>query len=155
MQRNERDKNGQVKMMDCNIGKAHWDVSKEKPTICVHVGGKKIRAIVDTGCAQTLIGADLAPQGWAPNAGTVKMICMHGQPSMYPRKKYVVEILDASREMPVVLAKDLPYPVISGRGWNEIYNILNTVRRQETKLEGLTGEEARFTPSPTDWIWRV
>lgn len=79
----------------------------------------KIRAIFDTGCAPTLIRADLAPQGWAPNINTVKMICLNGQPSVYPCKKYLVDILDTVREMPVCLAKDLPYPIILGRDWNE------------------------------------
>lgn len=116
-------------MMDCSIGKAGWEMSKEKPIFWAHVKGKKIQAIVNTGCAQTLFRADLAPQNWAPKTDAVKMICMHEQPLVYPRKKYLLEILDHAKEMPVGLPKDLPYLMILGRDWKEIYNILDTVRR--------------------------
>lgn len=65
------------------------------------------------------------------------MICMHGQSSMYLRKKYSVEVLGRGREMSVVLAKDLPYLMILGRDWTAIYQLLDTIRTQK----GLLGEE--------------
>lgn len=96
-----------------------------------------MQSIVDTGCTQTLIWTDLPSQEWAPKADAVWMICMHGQPSTYPQKKYLVEVLSRAKEMPVGLAKDLPYPLILSRDWAKIYQVLDTVRIQE----GLTGEE--------------
>lgn len=63
--------NGPVEMVDCSIRKVCCEGPKEKLTVWTQVGGKKIQAIVDTGCAQTLIWADVAPQGWAPKVDEV------------------------------------------------------------------------------------
>lgn len=49
-----------------------------KLTITTKVGGRKLKAIVDTGCVQMFIQAKLAPAGRAPEATPINMICMHG-----------------------------------------------------------------------------
>lgn len=51
--------------------------------VTVQVAGGRVRAIVDTQCAQTLIWADLAPWGQAPNSTSVRIIYMY---QCVPRK---------------------------------------------------------------------
>lgn len=77
--RNDPKDNDHAEMMDGSIWKHTWEGKKEKPTVRSKVDGKRIEAITDTRRAQTLIRADLAPDCWAPNVKSVKVLCMHGQ----------------------------------------------------------------------------
>lgn len=53
-----------------------------------------------------------------------------------------MEVLGNIREMPMSLAKDLPYLMILGQDWTEIYQVLDLVRAQED----LIGEEEEIPP---------
>lgn len=83
---NEPRDDGQIEMMDCSIGKTGGEKPKDKPKIWVRVGGRKMQAIVDTGCTETLVRADLALRDWALRVDAVKMISVHGQPAVYHRR---------------------------------------------------------------------
>lgn len=39
----------------------------------------------------------------------IKMVCLHGQVSVYPRQKVQVEVQGVTTEIPVGIVKDLPY----------------------------------------------
>lgn len=82
MYRNDPKDNGFIELIDCSLGKASWE-EKKKSKVWTNTGGKKVQAIMDTGCAQMLIWADLTPLAWAPDVTAVWRVCLHGQPSTY------------------------------------------------------------------------
>ncbi|KYO20603.1 hypothetical protein Y1Q_0012505 [Alligator mississippiensis] len=70
----------------------------------------------------------ITPGEYVRKATPVRMTCMHGHSTYYPRRVYQVTVLKTTREMPVGVARDLQYLMILGRDWREIYEVLHIVR---------------------------
>lgn len=141
--------------MDCSVEKDALAGPGPRPMVNTWVGGERLEAIIDTGCSDTCIQSKLAPSMYVQKANPVKMTCMHGHSTFYPRWVYEVMVLGTTREMPIRLARDLPYPMILGWDWHKIYEVLKVTRNvgvggvglaedttEDLDLEQLTGNRA-------------
>ncbi len=82
-------------------------VNKE-PSVSVLLNGRPVTALVDTGCAQTLVQAKYVPRdSWTE--GTVTVCCVHGDKS-----ELYIEINGQPYLMKVGIATTLRYPVLLG-----------------------------------------
>lgn len=79
---------------------------------------------LDTRCDQTLVKAVLVPDEEGERANPIKRLCLHGEASVYPRWKIQVSVQGVTGVMPMLIAWHLPYPMILGWDWPEIYGIL-------------------------------
>lgn len=132
---------GGMESMDCSIGKEIKSGPLPRPVVEAWVGGERFEAIIDTGCAHTFIHETLAPGEYVQKATPIQMMCMHRQSTYYPRKVYQVTVLETTKEMTVGVALDLPYLMILGWDWREIYKVLNIMRGDRLGEAGLLGSE--------------
>lgn len=87
-------------------------VSKE-PTVSVLLNGKPVTALVDTGCAQTLVKEQYVPRKlWT--GGTVSVCCVHGDKSELPTAEVYIEVNKQPYLMKVGIASTLPYVIVLG-----------------------------------------
>ncbi len=83
------------------------------PTVSVLLNGKSVEALIDTGCAQTLVQKQYVPRElWEEN--TVSICCVHGDKSDLPTAELYIEVNGQPYLMRVGVAVTLPYPVILG-----------------------------------------
>lgn len=84
-----------------------------EPTITVLLNGKPLTALVDTGCARTLVQSQyIARDLWSEN--TVTVCCVHGDKADLPTAEVYIEVNKQSYLMNVGIAANLPYPVLLG-----------------------------------------
>lgn len=83
-------------------------------TIPVKLNGKKVTALVDTGCTQTLVEAGLVSECSMEIDCPVMVKCIHGEEWSYPTTEVYLGVNEQSYLMRVGLAPKLPYPVIIG-----------------------------------------
>lgn len=105
--------------MNCSLGNV-IETAKEKPLVMAEVAGRKIPAVVDTSCTQTLVQAELMPGDQSP---TVKMVCTRGKAMTYAQEKVLVQVQGVAREIPIRMAPDLPHSVMVGTDWPEVYDV--------------------------------
>ncbi|XP_075753964.1 uncharacterized protein LOC142818437 [Pelodiscus sinensis] len=116
------------------------------------VNGEEVMALVDSGCSQTLLRAELVsnPRGFGP---PVQMHCIHGDVWTYPTIWVNVRRPDGSSQCRVALVLKLVYPTILGRDWPgfrqllQEWSQLEPQDRREEQEEvsdelGARGEEA-------------
>lgn len=132
---------GGVESMDCSIRKEIKGGPLPHPVVEAWVGGERFEAIVDTGCALTFIQDMLAPGEYMLKASLVRITCMHRHGTYYPQRVYQVSVLKTTRDIPVGVARDLPYPMILSWNWREIYDVLNIIRDNRLGEVGLLGSE--------------
>lgn len=130
-----------VGVESCSIEKETKSSLLPHPVVEAWFGGERFEAIVDTGCSHTFIQDTLAPDKYARKATLVKMMCMHGHGTYYTQKIYQVIVLKTTQKMPVGVACNLPYPVILGWDWKEIYEVLNVIKNNRLGEVSLLGSE--------------
>lgn len=59
-----------------------------------------------------LVKAGLVPHEEGARANPIKMFCLHGQASIYPKWKIQMSVQGITRVIPVGIVADLPYPMI-------------------------------------------
>lgn len=83
--------------MDCSLGKTPIEDAQRKLIVMTEVVGQPVGAIIDAGCAQALLRADLVPcKGYTPTTP----IKMHDQGFMYPSHRIPVMAQRVTRAMP-------------------------------------------------------
>ncbi|XP_073726116.1 uncharacterized protein [Misgurnus anguillicaudatus] len=94
-------------------------------TIPVDINGKKVIALVDTGCTQTLVEADLVSESSMEHKCSVTVKCIHGEERSYPTTEVYLGVNEQTFKMKVGLASNLPYPVIIGHDYPLLMDLLH------------------------------
>lgn len=108
------------------------------------LNGRPVTALVDTGCARTLVQAEYVPRdSWTE--GTVTVCCVHGDISELPTAEVYIEINGQPYLMKVGIATTLPYPVLLGTDMPILADLVQetawcgmVTRRQAQKLTQLS-----------------
>lgn len=107
----------------------------------IEATGKQVQVIIDTGCSQSVVRANLMPHEGAVKTTPIRMICMHVQASMYEHRKIPVTAYRITREISIGVAPKLPYTMVLGRDWSEMHAPLDAIRAQEKCQAVLLREE--------------
>lgn len=126
--------------MDCSLGSTEEATQRNKLMVMAVVAGWAVRAILDMGCDQTLVKAGLVSGDEGTRVNSIKMLCLNGQISTYPRQRVQVTIQGVTTEMSVGITVDLPCQMILVRDWPEIYEVLEDKQTQGDWRQGLLGE---------------
>ncbi len=90
----------------------------------VELNGKKVTALIDTGCTQTLVESELVPELNASRDALVIVRCIHGEEWQYSVTDVYMGIAGQTYLMKVGLAQNLPYPVILGHDFPALMDLL-------------------------------
>ncbi|XP_067281115.1 uncharacterized protein [Pseudorasbora parva] len=85
----------------------------KEPTVSVLLNGKPVTALVDTGCARTLVQEQYVPRD-SRTEGTVTVCCVHGDKTELPTAEVYIEIHGQPYLMKVGITTTIPYPVLLG-----------------------------------------
>lgn len=86
----------------------------------VKLEDKEYLAMLDTGCVQMLVQADLVPPGVVKPTRPKNVAYVHGESHVYPQKKLRLTVLGETYNMLVGLADVLPCSLLVGRDWPEL-----------------------------------
>uniref|UniRef100_K7EZ52 Gypsy retrotransposon integrase-like protein 1 n=1 Tax=Pelodiscus sinensis TaxID=13735 RepID=K7EZ52_PELSI len=106
-----------------------------KAVVEVRVEGTLVRALIDSGCSQTMVQESLVKSP-EPAGGPVLLQCVHGDIKAYPTAW--VRVADACEERicRVGLAPQLAYPVILGRDWPGLRRLVQEWAQQDPPETG-------------------
>ncbi len=90
----------------------------------VELNGKKVIALIDTGCTQTLVESELVPELYVSRDAPVIVRCVHGEERQYFVTDVYMGIAGQTYLMKVGLAQNLPYPVILGHDFPALMDLL-------------------------------
>ncbi|XP_052406338.1 uncharacterized protein LOC127952096 [Carassius gibelio] len=90
----------------------------------VELNGKKVTALIDTGCTQTLVESELVPELCASSDAPVIVRCVHGEERQYAVTDVYLGIAGQTYLMKVGLAQNLPYPVILGHDFPALMDLV-------------------------------
>ncbi|XP_075790974.1 uncharacterized protein LOC142830385 [Pelodiscus sinensis] len=82
----------------------------------VVIEGKQVVALLDLGCSQTIVRADLIPPK-GPRGPTMQVQCVHGNLHQYATTWVQIKEDDRDSWCYVVIAPQLAYPALLGRDW--------------------------------------
>lgn len=103
--------------MDCSFGRHKGPWRNNKPVAEGKIWGTIIPTVVDTGCSQTMVWADLiSPQMGSPET-TVSMIYIHGLSYTYERRQVILTVMGQTAELAVGLSTTLPCSMLLGIDW--------------------------------------
>ncbi|XP_075762946.1 uncharacterized protein LOC142819454 [Pelodiscus sinensis] len=96
----------------------------------VKIGDNLVTALVDSGCSQTMVRAELVPQG-GPRGPPVQVQCVHGDTHRYSTAW--VRLRDEGEDSwcYVILAPRLAYPALLGRDWTGFRRAVGQWQRSE------------------------
>uniref|UniRef100_K7EYA7 Gypsy retrotransposon integrase-like protein 1 n=1 Tax=Pelodiscus sinensis TaxID=13735 RepID=K7EYA7_PELSI len=132
-------------VMDCTFGRVMTsEAQKAKPLPSkvmarVKVGGRIVEALVDSGCGQTMVRADLV-EGGAATGGPIWMQCVHGDVRPYPTAWVQIEDGRHTETWRVALAPNLAYPALLGYDWPGLGPLLRQWGQAVTSPEDDPGE---------------
>lgn len=98
------------------------EVSLHQVTVCLN--GQEVSALVDTGCMQTLVKAELVPVHLWSHTSPVAIKCVHGDERFYPTANVYVQVQGQTYLMEVGLSPELPYPVVLGQDLPVLFDLL-------------------------------
>lgn len=107
----------------------------------VKVGDTIIPAVVDTGCSQSMIWAELFPAHLGILESLVSMVCIHGASYTYECRKIQLTVLSHTEEIAVGLAETLPCPMLLGVDWPHLEEV---IARVITKRGGKWERDSRM-----------
>ncbi|XP_039525008.1 uncharacterized protein LOC120477466 [Pimephales promelas] len=103
-----------------------------EPVVTVLLNGKPLPALVDTGCAHTLVEAKYVPRDSWSEEETVTVCCVHGDSTKLPKAEVYIEVHSQPYLMKVGVAQRLPYPILLGTDLPVLVDLL-----QETAWCGI------------------
>ncbi|XP_065416479.1 uncharacterized protein LOC135974099 [Chrysemys picta bellii] len=138
--------------MDCSYGQVWAGHTRARPamnpklTIPATVGGRTTRALIDSGCGQTLVRKDLVPPA-DTRLGCIHLQCIHGDVRPYPSARVPLTIAGITRHLVVGVAPHLAYPVILGRDWPAFEEVLRSTPALEADRLGSSSETPEQGPA--------
>uniref|UniRef100_A0A7M4EFE9 CCHC-type domain-containing protein n=1 Tax=Crocodylus porosus TaxID=8502 RepID=A0A7M4EFE9_CROPO len=118
--------------MDCSFGARKGEPRWERPTVRARVEGRPLSAVLDLGCAQSLIRAELLPPGQQWQGEPIRVACLHGETQALHRARVRVHVMEFRDEILVGVAPKLACDMLLGRDWAPLYDVLERVRDLET-----------------------
>ena len=94
----------------------------------VTIKGEQLKALVDTGSSQTLVGAKWVPGDAIHKEHTVKIRCVHGDVMTYPTADIYMQIGEQEYLVSVGVVEHLPYPVVLGRDLPGLLELVEPVK---------------------------
>ncbi|KAL2103518.1 hypothetical protein ACEWY4_000386 [Coilia grayii] len=85
------------------------------PVTNIELNGKSVQALLDTGCSQTLVQADLVPLEFRNCTDKLTILCVHGDKSEHDTADVYVRAQGQTYLLRVGLVSKLPYPVLLGQ----------------------------------------
>ncbi|XP_076146551.1 uncharacterized protein LOC143131060 [Alosa pseudoharengus] len=92
--------------------------------IYVEVNGTALRALIDTGSGQTLVHRKFVPPYIVSTKDAVPICCVHGDEKCYSTAEMYIKVEDQTYLLNVVVADNLPYPVVLGRDLPVLLDLL-------------------------------
>ncbi|KAL2085069.1 hypothetical protein ACEWY4_020587 [Coilia grayii] len=86
-----------------------------EPVITIQLNGKPTTALVDTGCTQTLVQADLVPLEFLNENDKLTICCVHGDKTEHSTADVYISVSGQTYLLRVGLVPKLPYPVLLGQ----------------------------------------
>lgn len=147
-----------VEVMDCSFGCGDEVPVWDWPVVKAWTSGKSIQVILDTGCSQTLIRADLVPRESIQWSKPICMRCIRGGSNQYEWVFLQMKVANHQGCIWVGLAPDLNCAMIIGWDWPPVYEGLDQVKRSEEEQkgwpirEGWIGKEDIAPPTDKEWL---
>ncbi|KAG5267118.1 hypothetical protein AALO_G00218190 [Alosa alosa] len=116
----------------------------------VTIDGKQLKALIDTGSSQTLVGVKWVPEDGVQTEHTMKIRCVHGDVISYPTADIYMQIGEQEYLVSVGVAEHLPYPVVLGK---DIPGLLELVK--PVKPCNMVVTRAKIRERGTDCSWDV
>ena len=85
------------------------------PVVTIELNGKPVKALVDTGCSQTLVQADLVPLEFRNCNDKLTIFCVHGDKSDLDTADVYVRVNGQTYLLRVGLVSKMPYSVLLGQ----------------------------------------
>lgn len=93
----------------------------------VIISGRKLKALIDTGSSQTLVGAKWVPKDTVQTELPVQIRCVHGDVVSYPTADIYMQIAGQEYLVSVCVAEHLPHPVVLGRDIPGLVHLMDPV----------------------------
>lgn len=100
------------------------------PLTSVQLNGKRLTALLDTGCSQSLVQPQLVPSELCSKGETVPVICVHGHEEHAPTAEVYIEAKGRVYRMKVGVAPELPYPILLGTDLPVLYELIQESRER-------------------------
>ena len=95
-----------------------------KYEIPVRIQGRVYRALLDTGCTQTLVHQRaVQPEAWR-RAQKVRVRCVHGDVHAYPLVRIVITYQGRKHKVRAAVSSSLSHPLILGTDWPELAGLV-------------------------------
>uniref|UniRef100_A0A3B3S5S3 CCHC-type domain-containing protein n=1 Tax=Paramormyrops kingsleyae TaxID=1676925 RepID=A0A3B3S5S3_9TELE len=95
------------------------------PVVTIELNGKPVKALVDTGCSQTLVQADLVSLEFQNCNDKLTICCVHGESSELATADVYVRVNGQTYLLRVGLVSKLPYPVLLGQDLPVLPELVN------------------------------
>lgn len=113
------------------------------------IRGKQLKALIDTGSSQTLVGARWVPRDAIQADLPVQIRCVHGDVVAYPTADIYMQIGEQEYlGVAVGVAEHLPYPVVLGR---DIPGLVHLVEPAESCNVVVTRSRRKEAESDVSW----
>lgn len=122
--------NNHDEKMDCSFGWHKGPGHQNKSAVEVMVSPTLIPTMVNTGCSQLMIQADLFLSPLGTPESPVSMVCIHGTPYTYELWCIRLTVLGHTEEIAVGLAEILPCPILLGVDWPHLEEVVTQVLTQ-------------------------
>ncbi|XP_076864257.1 uncharacterized protein LOC143516498 [Brachyhypopomus gauderio] len=102
--------------------------------VYVKIGGKRFKALIDTGASQSMILAECLPELRLGHTGSIRVKCIHGDEQVYPTADVSIEIKGQAYMLKVGIIQSAPYAVILGR---DLPILVDLLTGQQSVAEGM------------------
>lgn len=118
--------------MDFSFGRHKGPGQQNKPVVEVQERDTIIPVVIDIGCSQSMIRADLVPAQLGSLESPVGMVCIHGALYTYERRQLWLSVMGHTEEITVGLAETLPCPMLLGVDWPHLKEVVSWVLRRSS-----------------------
>ncbi|KAL2089210.1 hypothetical protein ACEWY4_016109 [Coilia grayii] len=101
--------------------------SQQESLVEVVIRGRRLKALIDTGSSQTLVGARWVPKDTVQTELPVQIRCVHGDVRSYPTADIYMQIAGQEYLVTVGVAEHLPHPVVLGRDIPGLVHLMDPV----------------------------
>lgn len=107
-----------------------WNSESQKHLCRGHIDGRPVRMLVDTGCDMTMVSSDWVHPSQVNLKERMPVLCVHGDTHRYPTASVLLEVEGIEQRTKVIIAPDLPVPVLLGRDLCDLKTATHPGRKQ-------------------------
>ncbi len=120
---------------------------ESEPVVTVLLNGKPLSALVDTGCAHTLVQAKYVPRDSWSEEETVTVCCVDGDSTNLPTAEVNIEVHNQPYLLKVGVAQSLPYPILLGTDFPVLVDLVQKPTWCGVVTRAQAKQEVQSTPS--------